>query len=225
MLQNILRIAVPFLLPFLLGGCFEFIEDTSLNADGSGTYKIVLNMSASQTRLNSVMALDSLNGKKVPSEAELKKEVQDFVSDLNKLEGISGATATFSTDDWILKFSCDFKSLDLLQNAITAMLKKEGNKNSLQTFLRVSYESGIYSREIKEQIPDEWREKAVKDEDYNKLNSGKCVFIQRFEHPIKKTSKESVRIAKNQKACMLILTPDQILRDPSILNYSVIIAD
>src|SRR5690554_8221011 len=74
-----------------LSSCFELIEDTTLHADGSGSYKLTLNLSSSTTRINSIMAMDTIDGKKVPSRQELKTKMQEYISMLNSKEGISNA--------------------------------------------------------------------------------------------------------------------------------------
>ncbi|MEX2483565.1 MAG: hypothetical protein WED10_03360 [Brumimicrobium sp.] len=223
MKQTILKFSLIFTLLISLTSCFELIEDTKLNDDGSGTYKITLNLSASQTRLNSVMALDSIDGKKIPSEAEMQKEVTDFVKRLNEQNGIKKATASLSTDEWILKFSCDFESLQSLQSGLNSASQKWQKEDSqpLTSLFEIQFNQNAYSRELKKSLPEKWKEKALEDEDYSKLKEGKCVFIQRFENPVTETSNKKIQIAKNQTACMLMLTPYEIINQPSLLNYSI----
>lgn len=220
-----MRIFFSLGLLFLLAGCFELIEDTTIHKDGSGEYKLTLNMSASQTRLNSVMALDSIDGKKVPSSSEMKKEVLEFANRMNQVEGISNASASLSTEDWILKFSCAFDSLSAMKNAIhiaTKKWRKSKNDDKLDQIM-IEFSNNIYSRQLSINMNEELEEKAEKDEDYGKLAEGKCVFIQRFDQKIKSSSSPNVRIAKNQKASMLMVSPIEILKDPKLLDYSVIL--
>jgi hypothetical protein len=49
------------------------IEDTTIHKDGTGKYQITLNMSGSTTRINSAMAMDSINGKKSPPKKNCTK--------------------------------------------------------------------------------------------------------------------------------------------------------
>lgn len=227
MKHTIIKISLLFSLIISLTGCFELIEDTKLNNDGSGTYKITLNFSASQTRINALMALDSIEGKKVPSEAQLKTEISDLANRLNQQDGISKASASLSTDEWILKFSCDFESLESLQKGIDLSTKKWQNKNNqpITSLFNIQFDENSYSREIKKPFPEKWKEKVSDDEDYAKLKEGKCVFIQRFEKPILETTNSQIKIAKNQTACMLMLTPHEIINQPSLLNYSIQLVD
>src|SRR5690554_2636297 len=91
---KIFKYFVFLVLPMGLSSCFELIEDTTLNADGSGNYKLTLNLSASTTRINSIMAMDSVDGKKVPSRNELNTEFQKHLKKLEAKEGISNVSGS-----------------------------------------------------------------------------------------------------------------------------------
>ncbi len=73
---------LPFFLLILisLSGCIEIIEDLTINADRSGTYKLTINLSASIMKVKSLMAMDSLHGRKVPGEADIKNELNLLVA-------------------------------------------------------------------------------------------------------------------------------------------------
>jgi hypothetical protein len=226
MKKALFRIFLFIPLIFIFSSCFELIEDTTFHEDGSGIYKVTLNMSSSQTRLNSVMAMDSIDGKKVPSEEELQLEIDSFVTALNEQNGIQNAKASLSTEEWILKFSCAFDDLSALKNGLNNATSKWQKKDQkIGDYFEVNFDSSGYMRKLNTQISDKWKSKATEDEDYNKLKEGKCVFIQRFPKPISTTSKENVNIAKNRLACMLMLSPHEIIQNPEKLNYSVTLID
>tara|TARA_B100000508_G_C11465858_1_gene282496 strand:+ start:43196 stop:43882 length:687 start_codon:yes stop_codon:yes gene_type:complete len=219
------RIILTFSLLFSLTGCFELIEDTTIHNDGSGDYKLTLNLSASQTRLNSIMALDSIDGKKVPSEEEIQQELLDFVDRMNAEKGISNTTSSFDSENWIFKFSCSFDSLSVLKSAIyEASQKWSSQKNASDQKLNdidLNFSNNTYTRKFSANVDEKVKEKVKKDEDFGKLSEGKCVFIQRFDSPIKSINKDYVRVAKNKKASMMMTTPDKIINNPAILDYSV----
>lgn len=220
------RLFFSIVLLFGLSSCFELIEDTTIHKDGSGEYKLTLNLSASQTRLNSVMALDSIDGKKVPSEAEIKQELTDFVARMNQTDGITNATSDFSTENWILKFCCSFDSLPALKNAFYQASRKWSAKNEdrhkFDNF-HITFDNNKYTRKFSSNMDDQFKQKVKEDEDYGKLSEGKCVFIQRFDQTIESTSDVKVRIAKNKKASMLMTTPIEIIQNPSLLDYKVML--
>ena len=108
-----------------LSSCIEIIDDISLNDDGSGTLKYNINLSASKVKINSILALDSLNGKKVPSREEIQSKIDHFKSIFEKKEGISNVVITSDYTNYMFKLSCDFASVKLLQSAIKKTLQDE----------------------------------------------------------------------------------------------------
>lgn len=54
------------------------MDELTIHDDGSGTLKYVINLSSSRVKVNSILALDSLDGKKVPSIEEIKTKVSLF---------------------------------------------------------------------------------------------------------------------------------------------------
>lgn len=209
---------------FGLSSCFELIEDTTLNNDGSGTYKLTLNLSASTTKINSLMAMDSIKGEKVPSRTEIGSKLSEYLALLEKKEGISDVKAVLNTDNWILNLSLDFKSLTALKKGLIALSEEINKKeaNSAVNGIVLKYVDNKYQRKIGSLIPADWQEKARENEDFAKLSEGKCVFIQRFEKEIVSVSSEDVRIAKNKKAAMLQLSPLMLVNAPELLDYTII---
>ena len=59
-----MKTIISILLLFLLSSCIEIIDDISMNNDGSGTFKYSINLSQSKVKVNSYLALDSINGEK-----------------------------------------------------------------------------------------------------------------------------------------------------------------
>ena len=63
----------------ILSSCIEISDDLTLNNDGSGTLRYKINLSASKVKVNSILALDSLDGKPVPSKTEISAKINEFV--------------------------------------------------------------------------------------------------------------------------------------------------
>jgi len=72
----------------LLTGCVEIIDDLTLNSDGSGSFKYNVNLSSSKIKINSILALDSLDGKRVPSLDEMKQKITSLHEKLKLQPGI-----------------------------------------------------------------------------------------------------------------------------------------
>lgn len=208
---------------FSLSGCFELIEDTTLNSDGSGTYKLTVNLSASTTKVNSLMAMDSIQGSKVPSRAELQQNLNTYLAQLEKKEGISNVNGALNTETWIVNLSLDFKSLNHLKKGLISMSEDIAKKPSSDKVNEIvmHFTKNVYERKIGSLIPLDWQEKARENEDFSKLSEGKCVFIQRFDKEIEHINSEDVRIAKSKKAAMLQLSPLMLVNAPEKLDYII----
>ena len=206
-----------------LSSCFELIEDTTLNSDGSGIYKLTLNLSSSTTRINSIMAMDSIGGKKVPSHSELQTKIQEYLRLLNSKEGISDAKGTLNTENWILKIDLNFKSLDDLKKGMIELSEDINKRKASESVnqIQLSYLNNIYLRELGAFIPEKWQNQAKSDKEFSRLNEGKCIFIQRFDQEITEVSSKDARISKNKKAVMLQLSPSEIVHDPKKIDYTI----
>jgi hypothetical protein len=127
------------LLLLLLSSCIELIDDLTIHNDGSGTFKYILNLSASKIKVNSILALDSVDGKKVPSLNEITEKLNSFALNLKTQPGITNVSMLIKEEDLIVKFSCDFASINELHNALKAAILfinngkeiKELNQNCL----------------------------------------------------------------------------------------------
>ena len=69
-------------------------------------------------KVNSILALDSLDGKKVPSIEEIKTKVSLFKKTLSLQNGISNISISENYTDFIFKFECNFTNIDLLQEGL-----------------------------------------------------------------------------------------------------------
>ena len=122
---------------FILFGftsCIEIIDDITLKNDGSGTLKYSINLSSNKVKINSILALDSLENKKVPSIAEIEAEIISFKNKLDAKTGISQVIVDYNFTDFIFKIQCDFTSVSALQTAIKEVvqeLSKEKNMPEL----------------------------------------------------------------------------------------------
>ena len=78
MLNRMKRFLVFIGLFFAMVSCVDIVDDISIKSDGTGTFKYSVNLSASKVKVNSILALDSLDGKKVMKLPEIKENVKTF---------------------------------------------------------------------------------------------------------------------------------------------------
>ena len=199
-----------------LTGCFEIVEQLFLKTDGSGDFQMVLNLSKSRTRLNSIMKMKTINGHDVPSKEDIRYRLSEIEKTVSKTAGISNVKTSIDFDNFIASINCSFKNVAALNNAVKNIyLKENAGKKAPEKIYE--YNAGVFQR---------WTKYSFKD-DYTKLsNADKEVFatanytaIFKFESAVSAASNKETRIAPSKKAVMLKLnTLDVITEKKSIEN-------
>ena len=93
-----------------MSSCIDIIDDLTLKSDGSGSFKYTINLSESKIKINSILALDSIEGRRVPSIEEIKQKINHFKSKFETKQGISNLVVESNFTDFIFKIKCDFTS-------------------------------------------------------------------------------------------------------------------
>ncbi len=208
-----------FSIGLLVSSCFEWVEDIKVNIDFSGTYKTTINMSSSKVRLSSFLAMDSIKGRKVPSEQEIEKELNEFVVALNQHPAIQNAACEHNFDDYIFRFSFDFDHVDHIYPAISAALEKVLDTafvepSQLPSWLVNKYEIERKFPKITAKTLKKWQQ----HEDVEDLKNAKYTMIMRLPYSIKKTMPSNSRISKNQQSMLYTVSPYSVLFTPSLLS-------
>jgi hypothetical protein len=202
----------------ILTSCVEIIDDLILNHDGSGTLNYNINLSSSKVKINSFLALDSLDGKKVPSVSEIRSKVTRIEQMLNEQEGINNAQIDSDYSNFVFKLTCDFNSLGELQTAMKAVIISE-NKNKPIPELEynwLTYTDSTLQRSVPELTIQKSRE--IKESDRNLLRNGTYTSITRFESEIDRFDNENARVSANKKAIMIRTDPYSLTQNPNLLD-------
>lgn len=207
-----------FCLILLLSSCIEIIEDLKLNTDGSGTFKYVINLSTSKTKTTSILALDSLYGEKVPKVSDIRIKIGDFKRTLQEQEGISNVLITEDYTNYIIKFQCDFKSVENLEQALKNSIKKL-YQNEYYEYDWISFKDNV----LKRKTPIFYIDDIRKFGDIDKLKTGTYTSITRFTSKIDTFENKNSLRSKTNMALMIKTTPDLLLNDQTILNNKIIL--
>ena len=206
----------------LCSSCIEIVDDLSINTDGSGTFKYTINLSSSKVKVNSLLALDSLDGKKVPSIDEISQKINDVANQLREAGGISNVVVENNFNDFIFKLNCDFESVEHLQKAIKTVVNYEA-KNEIP---ELSAQWLVFSdKSLVRSIPRVTIHKAtdIKREDAELLKTGIYTSITRFEEDVESFTNENAKKSKNNKAVMLRTDPYSLTQNPSLLDNTIYI--
>ncbi len=207
---------------FTISSCIEIVDDISINQDGSGTFKYNINLSSSKVKISSLLALDSLDGKKIPTRAEIQSKIDHFINVFEGKEGIKNVQMGKDFGNYIFRLQCDFKSVKLLQEAIKSTVKSEvkGNEDFLGDNVDwLIWKEGSFERSVPEfsiKKVDRLNEKEI-----NLLKQGSYISITRFDRLVKDFSNKSAVMAKNKMAVMLKSNAYSLSQNPSLLENTI----
>jgi hypothetical protein len=210
-----------FSILLLLSSCVEIIDDVQINNDGSGTFKYTINLSASKVKINSILALDSLDGQKVPSKAEITDRINAFSKKLSTKAGITNVQVESNMTDFVFKLQCNFTSVTALQNAIKEIIREESKDQKLKE-LDHNWMSWDGNKLIRS-IPDITIEqsKKLKSEDIELLKQGNYTSITRFERSVDRFDNENAVLSKNKQAVMIKTNPYLLSQDYNLLENTI----
>ncbi len=211
---------------FILGlftSCIEIWDDLTLNNDGSGTLRYKINLSESKVKVNSILALDSLDGKPVPSKAQISAKINEFVRILDAQVGISNVLVEENYTDFIFKFSCDFSSIRNLQDGIKlsiAQISNEKLTTSADQFW-LSWDGNTLVRSIPSYVTQQI--KNYKLEDAEQLKEGVYTSIARFERPVASFENKLGTLSKNQMAVMVRTNTFELKENQHLLDNTIVL--
>lgn len=212
---------IPILLLFCLSSCIEILDDISFNSDGSGVFRYTLNLSSSKLKINSILALDSLDGKRVPSKLELQEKVAILVDTLNFQEGISNVMLEEDYENYIFKIAFDFENSAALLDAVEVTMNTAGSDpdETEKQYNWMSWDGHVLIR----QIPDlsTFKFRMVKKEDQDLMKNGMYTSISRFVSPVDKIENTAAILSKNNRAVLLRNSLFDVFGDPSIMGNRI----
>lgn len=206
------------LLLFIMPSCIEILDDIKFNIDGSGTFKYTVNLSSSQVKLNSILALDSLDGKKVPSLPEIQEKMEEFRTELSEQEGISNVHIDTNYTQFIFKIQCDFSNVVNLQRGIEKSLHKITTKLNGENLSHdwITYDGQMMVRKIPNL--DTWSIPTIKTEDSDLLKKGNYTSITRFENRVNSFENTTAKLSKNKRAVMLRKSALDVFNDHEVMD-------
>lgn len=202
----------------LLSSCVEIIDDLTLQLDGSGSLRYNINLSSSKVKINSLLALDSLDGKKIPSISEVKSKVARIEKMLQEQEGITEATIEADYENFVFRMNCNFHSLADLQNAMKKVIIMENQNKPIPEleYNWLRYTDSTLQRSVPEVTIKKSQE--IKDKDRDLLKQGTYTSISRFEIEVTGFENEKAVLSANKKAVMVRTDPYSLSQNPHLLD-------
>jgi hypothetical protein len=203
----------------MLQSCFEIIEQLVMKSDGSGNLQLVLNMSKSKTRLNSIMKMKTVNGHKVPDQNEIRQKLADIEKDIKATPGISNVKTSLDFENFIVTLTCDFTSVNSLNTGIRNLAEKSKNKKPVENSFEYDIAGKTFSRLNKFLIKDEYDKMSNADKEI--FATANYTNIFRFDTEVISTSNRDSKIAANKKAVMLKLNALDIISNKKSIENKI----
>ena len=210
--------SVLFFCVMSLSSCIELIDDIKINNDGSGTLKYTVNLSSSKVKVTSILALDSINGIRVPSISELNERIADFQKKLDTKPGISNVTVESDFVNFVFKLRCDFTSVTALQTAIKEVVRDELRDKNVPELdaIWLNWDGQKLVRSIPEISVKKTTE--FQQEDIVLLKQGTYTSITRFERPVDHYDNPSAQVSANKMNVMIKTNPHALSQNTSLLD-------
>ena len=197
------------------------MDELTIHDDGSGTLKYAINLSSSRVKVNSILALDSLDGKKVPSIDEIKTKVSLFKKTLSLQNGISNISISENYLDFIFKFECDFTSIDLLQEGLLKTFSITLNDKSIlaSDFSWLFWDSKVLERSVPSIATNKLN--GITENDLSLLKTGTYTSITRFDRGVERFENPLSKLSKDKKALMLRTDTYSLKEKHSLLENTI----
>jgi hypothetical protein len=210
-----------FLFLASLSSCIEILDDITFNADGSGELNYTINLSSSKLKINSILALDTLDGKKVPDKEEIQEKISELLKVLSCQDGLSEVHLTEDYDNYLFKLSLKFNKVsDLISGVYVAIdAVEEFSEVEAADSSWISWDGVRLSRSIPDLNAFKFRMNNEEDKELIKI--GKYTSISRFEYPVDSIENPVAVLSKNNKAVMLRGSMFDVLQDPSIMGNRI----
>jgi len=208
-----------FLIPLLFTSCIEIIDDLTIHNDGSGVFKYTINLSSSKLKVNSILALDSLDGRKVPSLDQIQAKINEFKTNLASKPGISTVKTEFNSSDFILKVNVEFQSVSQLQQGIKSVLREMNKENESIEGDWITWDGKTLNRIIPSAIAS--KSNSFENADVDLLRNGTYTSISRFDKPILSVSNGNCKLNPSKTASMLQVNTYNLKMNNSLIENTI----
>lgn len=188
-----------FFLP--MTSCLEIIEEITFYENGSGKFSLTVNLSQSQTKLKTLMTLDSINGFKVPSQKFITEETQKITNWLESEQGISNVTPHLDFEKFIFSMSCDFDKIENFDKGVLKIVQRYDKQSRIFQLNNFMFSGNKFKRNIPYNISNDYQK--IKQQQKEILEEGEFIAIYRFPQAVQKVTNPDCKVSKNGSATML----------------------
>jgi len=191
---------------FSFSACFEITEDISINADGTGSFRLILNASESKDNLINYMKVGEVDGKKIPAQSEIDYNLVKLKFVLQGIQGLSDVNVEKDFQNFIFKITGNFEQLDRLNLGII-QVAEAFNTSGFDIPRDNNFKSGAghIQRFFPYPIDTQFYDRARSSVQYI-LDEARVTSIFRFAEKIKSFTNKKAILSPSGKAVMLKAT-------------------
>ena len=205
---------------FLCSGCFDIVEQVSINEDGSGKFKIIVNLSQSKDNIKGVLAKDTFMGKPLPKISDIRMKMDEAKDRLAKQSGISNVELKKDFTNYLFTLTCDFSDVASLDKALVNVIQsyeEQGRKIPTGNYV---YDGKTFKRQVKYDYTEETRGK-VSGQAESILSKAKFTAIYRFPKAATSMSNGRAKKSPSGKAVMLSVSMLDIANSEKVIANTI----
>lgn len=191
-----------------------------MNNDGSGTFRYLINLSQSSTKIKSILLMDEYDGHKVPTEQKINSDFQELIKKSSNLKGISDAKGNIDFESYICTYQCNFASLNSLNTAFDSLAMHFNPKSSLgQKHFDYNSKTKTFSRYAEPQLSKEYA--SLSETKKMVLEGATYVCIYRFDTEIDSVLTNNTSISKNQLVSFCKLPVLSLAKNGNVIQQKI----
>jgi hypothetical protein len=211
------------LLALISSSCLEIIEDIKVNNNGTGAYKMIVNLSQSKSQLDKILSQDSIQGKKIPKKPEIQLAFSKLLDQLKQQNGLSNVIGTMDLELYKIEIGFGFDKIESLNLAVNNIIQSQDPKAPVNPItysfdgktLKKSYNSAMISQAA--------AQKAKVDMLLTGFEAAKITTISRFEREILSTDHSGAKLSTSKKNCIEEIYINQLLTNTQLHNHNIIL--
>ncbi len=201
--------------------CFEIVEEIQLQENGSGQFTFIVNMSESKVKLHSVMSLDSVQGYKVPTKAEINQQMSNIRQRLGNIQGLTNAQVSFDYNEFIGTVKFSFKSVDQINAAMSVIMDAYKVKDYSVPYYQYNATHRLFTRTFNTLPKTLAQYNRLKKEDREIFQKARFTSVFKFSREVRESGNTLARVSNNKKAVMQQTSMHNVITNTTRINQSI----
>lgn len=179
--------------------CYEILEEITVNENGGGTMRLMLNCSESRAKISSAMMMNNVADTEVPDRSAINALFARVGHSLRKVRGIDAVSYNVDFDKYIAGLRFEFKEVAAINDAMKALAGVYKITGYNLPEYRYSKNAGIFEKSYVYDAASRKFYNNLKQSRKEMIEGGRFVSVCRFPYSIKSSSNPSYRLLKTQK--------------------------